>query len=236
MKWDFYTVYVDHPITHAKYLFESYANDEVEVLEWDVNEQRHIQSVVLKPEELNAESFYGIYYFKGNELKFKSLKELSFFKFHFFKISSIIRNLRQNVSTFLYKRKKIQIANRMLVLDSIIELYLAGERNKKVSLFELVSVIHGDLWASRDDTSRMFKELRLALESFITNGDIIKHDNDYYSPTGKSFLTQSEYLESRLRHNESASIQRRMLWIAVFSCIAAIASAIAALKQIHLIP
>jgi len=238
INWDFYTVYIDDTSTNKKYMFESFdaKSGLIEAKEWNAEEQIYSSSVTLHFNEINPNYYNGVYYYCGHEYNFSKIQDLMYLSEIKFKIFVKLSNLRQNISKYLYNQKNLRIKNRMLILDSIIELYLDNNESQKIPVPSIMFSIYGEYWIYHKEAKRMLKELKLALNAYVASGDIIKHDENYYSPLGKAFITQSEYVENARKHKESASIQRAMLFTAFFSFLAAAVSAYAALKQINLIP
>ncbi|WP_227724463.1 hypothetical protein [Yersinia proxima] len=233
--WDMYAVYIKNPKTKDDYLFESFDGKKIIAKRLDSHTKVYSIPEELDPYDFNPSSFSGCYYYKASELNFNDLHDLVWWKILKFKFQNKTSGLNNGLSKYLYRRKKQRIKNRMRVLDSLIECYLASDGYHPVNIPLIMTKTFGHLWIYHDDSQLMLKELRLCLDAFVANGDATKIDENKYLPLGKAFITQSEYLESQRRLDESTSLQKKMFLTAFFSFIAAAISAYAALIQAKII-
>lgn len=226
---DAYSVYIKHPESGSNHLFVSYENDEVKALLWNESESIFNVPVVLRPDELNSESFSGIFYYKAHELHFSTLKDLTWWRETKFKLSAKKDNWVSSREKYRYRKQRQEIKNLHDVLSVVISLSYEHPDADGVSVIRIMSGVFGRLWLYHDDKDRMQKQLLLTLQAFVQNGELSKKNQQFcYTVNGKAIMTLNKYIEEEQRYVESTKIQKRMLWASIFSFFAASASAAAA--------
>ncbi|CAM3986210.1 MULTISPECIES: hypothetical protein [Rahnella] len=230
--YDAYSVYITHLDSGQEYLFKGYENNKISVLRW--NSEQNIFNIPenLNPDGLVSESFSGIYYYKAHELRFTTLKDLTWWREMKFKLSAIKDNWVSSREKYRYRKQRKEIKNLHDVLSAVISLYLDQKEGGGISHINIMSVVFGKLWFYHDEKDRMRKQLTLTLEAFVINGELTKTHGGNYTVNGRALMTLNKYIEEEQRYVESTKIQKRMVWATVFSFIAAFASAVAAFKAL----
>lgn len=232
IKYDAYSVYIEHPTNTQRYLFIGYTNDKIMTLAWNPDQQQFNLPESLNPDELTPASFSGIYYYKAHQLAFSNLNDITWWRETKFRWRAAKDNAKNSAEKYQYRNQRHQIKNKHDVLSEMISLALDHPANESITLVEIMSAVFGRLWLYHDEKERMKNELLLTLEAFVVNGDLIKTVGKKYTVSGKALLTQSKYLEDKQRYVESTRLQSRMFWATLFSSIAAIASAVAAIMAL----
>lgn len=228
IKYDAYSVYINHPTNGQRYLFMKYRNDVIETLRWNSDEQQFNLHESLSPDELTPASFSGIYYYKAHQLAFSSLDDITWWRETKFRSQAAKDNAKNSAEKYQYRNQRQQIKNKHDVLSEVIALSFDHPAGEGITIVPIMSAVFGRLWLYHDEKERMKNELHLTLEAFVANGDLFKAVGGKYTVSGKALLTQSKYLEDKQRYVESTRLQSHMFWATLFSSIAAIASAVAA--------
>lgn len=232
INYDAYSVYIKHPGNGKEYLFASYENDWIKALLWNEKEKIFNIKEELNPNELNSDSFSGVYYYKAHELRFFSLKDLSWWNETKYKVWANKDNWISSREKYRYRKQRKEIKNLHDVLSVVIGLHVAQAGNRGVHLVNVMTGVFGKLWFCHDDKDQMKKKLLLTLDAFVNNGELIKNADGTYAVNGKALMTLHKYNEEEQRYVESTNIQKRMFWATVFSFFAALASAVAAFKAL----
>lgn len=230
--WDMYSVYIHNTATNAKYMFESFDGELVHAKELNKENSCYEIPVTLPVSSLKSNYFSGTYYYKLNELSFFNLSEISPYREYLFQKTSQLRNKLTRLNIFLYRRKSLKKKGKLIVLDTLLNLYLEEKHHEPVASSVLMLRLHGGLWALHDDSQKMLKELHFILNAYVATGDVRKIDEFRYSPSPKAFLTQAEHYDSEKKYKGTARIQFLMLFTSFLSFVAAAASAYAAYKQL----
>lgn len=230
--YDVYSVYIKHPSNGNEYLFVGYENNLIKALLW--NEEEGIFNIEedLFVDDLNSDSFSGTYYYKAHELRFTSLKNLSWWNEVKFKFLANKDNWVSSREKYRYRKQRQEIKNLHDVLSVVISMHVTTSGGRGLLLIEIMSGVFGRLWFYHDDKEQMKKQLLLTLDAFVDSGELSKNRDKTYTVNGKAIMTLKKYSEEEQRYIESTKIQKRMFWASVFSFIAASASAFAAFKAL----
>lgn len=228
IKYDMYSVYIEDTVG-KKYLFESFDGVSIQTLMW--NDDDHIFNIKknLLVGDLAEEPFSGTYYYHGHALEFNKTSEITKAKETLFKLKSNFANYKFSREKYLYRKKKQELKDSITILSTIVEIHLENKYDYFVSEYELLERLFGHLWFYHDDKEKLKKDTKFSLSALVESKDILSTEAGY-KPLGKAKNTIAEFFKSDERHHEIARIQRHMLYATVFSALAAIASAFAAMK------
>ncbi|HBK4745259.1 MULTISPECIES: hypothetical protein [Enterobacter cloacae complex] len=224
--YDMYSVYIKDDDGN-EYLFDRYIDGVIKAKRWDTQRNVFNVDVELNPEQFNANSFSGIFYYHAHEFKFNSLDELGCYKVWKLKRFANSENKKLSREKFLYRQRKQEITDAMTVLTSVVRIYREQQGERPFSEILIMNDVAGRLWIYHDDPSRLKKELRLCLDSLVENGDLLK-SQEGYKPSGKSVNTLANFNKTEQRYKENIRSQRSMFWATLFAAIGGLGSMIAA--------
>lgn len=224
--YDMYSIYIKDE-NGDDYLFDRYVNGEIRARKWDPENGIFQIDSILMPEQLNSNSFSGIYYYHAHELKFTSLNDLSFFKVFKFKRNADYENKKLSREKFLYRQRKQEITDAMTVLTSVVRIYREQQGDRPFSEILIMTDVAGKLWVYHDNQARLRKELGLCLDSLVENGDLSKTPEGY-KPTGKAVNTLANFNKTEQRYKENIRSQQIMILATCFATVGGVGSMIAA--------
>ena len=230
IKYDMYSVYIKAN-DGKQYLFREFLEGKLKVLRWDDARKMFWIKDIVEIDSLSEDSFSGIYYYHGHELRFKSLRELSWFSELKFRYVADRSNKEFSRAKFVYRQQKQDITDALAVLSVLLRVYRSLDKEDYISEVTLMTEVAGALWIYHDDQEKMKKDLRLCLDYLVYNNDASKLGNSY-KPTGKALDTLNTSNKENERYRETASIQKKMLFATFLSAFAAFMSAYATYKGI----
>lgn len=223
-----YSVYIEDA-TGKNHLFESFDGISIQTLMWNDTDNIFNVKETLLIDDLANEPFSGTYYYHGHTLDFNKISEITKTKEILFRVKSNIANYKFSREKYLYRKKKQELKDSITILSTIIDIHLENKDNYVVSEHELLERLFGHLWFYHDDKDKLKKDTKFSLSALVESKDILFTEAGY-KPLGKAKNTIAEFFKSDERHHEIARIQRYMLYATALSAVAAIASAIAAMK------
>lgn len=232
INYDMFAVYIADPNTGEEYVFESYENEQLKVRKRNKVTGEFDSTVNINPDELTEHSFSGVYFYKGHQAEFKNLLQLNIWEIWKFKRNAKKSNKSDAREKFLFRKQQQAIKESMDILDAVIELHLQHGDARGVNIISVMDKVHSRLWLHHQGKERMKREMSLWLNGFANSGDLKKMDDYNYLPEGKAVMTRKNYLDESTRYRETTTIQRGMFWAALFSAIAACASAAPVLKSL----
>lgn len=160
--YDMYSVYIKDNEGN-EYLFDRYIDGVIKAKKWDVQRNIFDVDIDLNPEQFNADSFSGIFYYRAHEFKFNSLKELRGFNVWKLKRLANSENKKFSREKFLYRQRKQEITDAMTVLTSVVRIYREQQGERPFSEILIMNDVAGKLWIYHDDPSRLKKSFAYAL-------------------------------------------------------------------------
>jgi len=232
IKYDMYSVYITDPKTNEKYVFESFDNDKIEARKWNENNESFSDVVFISPDTLSRNSFSGVYFYKAHQLVFNNLDELNFFRLLKFRIAVCFANRTDAKEKYNYQKQERKINDSIDVLAAVVEDHLTNGNANGTNLITIMNAVHLQLWLFHKDKERMKREVMLILDGFINSGELTTINKFNFIPSGKAILTLKSSLNESKRYKQNIVIQKSLVWLAIFSFLAAAASAIAAFLQL----
>lgn len=227
---DMYEVYIRDGENIRGYLFDRMEGNELIVKRYDAEDDGYRESVRLPMGDVSPDNVNGLHFYRGYRLGFDGLAQLE---------SRGLRKLLADIDRYQKKDKSQQerfnsqlprIKDRMRVLDAAIGLYV--QKGHPFGISRIATQIYTHRWEYHPQREIIERELQLALDSFVAGGELSLEHPQGYQPTGKAFTTLAEYELQNRRHQDNASLQKKLFWATVFSAAAAACSAAAAIIQL----
>ncbi|HHT7585977.1 TPA: hypothetical protein ACT0TA_000351 [Klebsiella michiganensis] len=228
INYDMYMVYIVDPATGEECVFDSYDGKHVHA---HFNDEFNTK-IELNPDELTADSFSGMYFYRAHQAEFKNLRQLHFFEIWKFQWKANRDNKLNAREKYHYRKEKQAVKDSMDVLNAVIELHLQEGDLRGVNILAIMERVHSRLWFSHEDKERMKREMNLWLNAFAASGELKKMDEYHFLPEGRAIMTRKRYIDDATKYQETTSIQKRMFWATFFSALAAAASASSVLKDV----
>ncbi|MDM1836697.1 hypothetical protein [Serratia marcescens] len=225
-----------HPEEDKNYLLNDVAgNNEVSVFEWDDAGQKKNKQVHIK--HLSTMQHQIIHYYKGHILEYDDIIKYAIDKTIMLRcIRIFISNIVNKTSLYLFYRKKLVIANRMKLLDMLIEDRISsGDNYQGKDKIAILSLHFNQHWILHPDKDRLMKTIQLYLESFISGGEVIVINNFNYKVTGKALETYTKYIQEEQRHQQAIKQQKNMIYLTIVISILTLFTTISALGQAGII-
>lgn len=145
-----------------------------------------------------------------------------------FEIASLTRLYRAKASfedfrQHLYNRKSLVLQDRHKLLRDLVE-KTVEDRDASFSAVTLVSEIYGRMVVNHPLFLSRVNHYRLLLDSLAAEG-LLTQANLSYRLEPRALTALNAYDDEERRHTDSAKTQRRMMWLALFSGVAAAAQA-----------
>lgn len=167
------------------------------------------------------------HFYKQHKRVYSNLPRLIFdyvTKYEIMKVN--FRLLRNFFLQAKFNRKNLVSHKRIKLLQIVLnkqldqsQLLSNHQTQTGVNIWDLMNEIHSIGWVNHPDGDRKQRELQLHLESLVNSGDLKKDINAYdYILTNKALQTIQEYETEEDRHNDSISVQRKIV-ILTFSMV-----------------
>jgi len=145
-----------------------------------------------------------------------------------FELASLLR-LYRGMASFedfrqrLYNHKSLLLQDRHKLLRALVERTIE-DRDASFSAVTLVAEIYGHMVVNHPLFQSRVNHYRLLLDSLAAEG-LLAQTNLAYQLEPRALTALNAYDDEERRHTDSAKTQRRMMWLALFSGIAAAAQA-----------
>lgn len=130
----------------------------------------------------------------------------------FYKLQSIYVLAKHSVPQFFFNNKKLQLPQRMKILESIIAMQ-SEEPDRAFSSLDLMSYMYSIRWYLHPNKTATRKKLDLYLSSFVASGELKNANNRSidFEITGKAIATLEEYQIETARAKSAKSANSWML-------------------------
>jgi len=129
----------------------------------------------------------------------------------FYKLQSTYVLAKHSVPQFFFNKKKLQLPQRMKILESIIAKQSA-EPHKSFCSLDLMSYMYSMRWYLHPQKTEMRKKMDLYLSSFEASGELKNHSSSFdYIITGKAIATLEQYQIETARAKSAKSVNSWML-------------------------
>jgi hypothetical protein len=129
----------------------------------------------------------------------------------FYKLQSIYALAKHYVPQYFFNKKKLQLPQRMKILESIIAKQ-SEEPHKSFSSLDLMSYMYSIRWYLHPQRTEMRKRMDLYLSSFKASGELKTHGSSFdFIITGKAIATLEQYQIETARAKSAKSANSWML-------------------------
>lgn len=227
--YDFYSVSMARG--NNAWLFEAYTGSKIIARKW--NGEKYSELCEFDKHYFRPEEFRVRHYYKALEFDYDTLKYLRSKDF-FNRVKGTISKKTISFSQYLYNRQKIQIRDRMEILQLLVERRMSGIPD---GLHTISVVRHKftDKFIFHPDREKYIASTNYYLDSLVESGDVIKKDFEYIA-SDKALTTIENHLKSELREKHDKYIKNITIIITTLAFIFAGLSTWGTLVQAEILP
>jgi hypothetical protein len=129
----------------------------------------------------------------------------------FYKLQSIYALAKHSVPQYFFNKKKLQLPQRMKILEGIITKQ-SEDPHKSFSSLDLMSYMYSIRWYLHPQKTEVRKKMDLYLSSFVASGELTNHGSSFdFIITGKAIATLEQYQIETARAKSAKSANSWML-------------------------
>jgi hypothetical protein len=202
-------------------------------LKWDGNSYKDEHSLELA--DLEAGKLRITHYYGLAEIEYDSIYDATWHyltKFIYLKIK--IDQYIESVDQKLFNKRKLFIADRIKLLQAMINYQLEPDYDDGLDDIELMAELYSIKWVSHPDSNNAQRKLKCNIRWLIDLGELKETDSKYVV-TGLGIATIEKYLKEEERHKDGVKLQNRLVLITAFLVIVGLVQAGVGLVQAEVI-
>lgn len=227
--YDFYSVSMVRG--EAAWLFEIYSEGKIVARKWDG--EKYSELCEFDKHHFRPDEFRVRHYYKAQEFDYSTLKHLMI-KDPFNRLTGTVRKKTISFSQYIYNRQKMQIRDRMEVLQFLVDRRMSG-LNEGIHTVSLVRHKFTDKFIFHPDKESYISSTKFYLDSLVESGDAVKKDFSY-TASDKALTTIENHLKSQLREKHDKYIKNLTAMFTVMAFIFAVLSTWGTLVQAEILP
>lgn len=227
--YDFYNVSMVRG--EDSWLFETYTGSKIIARKW--NGERYAQLCEFDKQHFRPEEFRVRHYYKAQEFDYDTLRHL-WSKDVFNRIKGTIRKRTMSFSQYLYNRQKVQIRDRMEILQFLVERRMSG-MSDGLHTISVVRHKFTDKFVYHPDKDTYIASTEFYLDSLVESGDVNKQ-NFEYTASDKALTTIENHIKSELREKHDKYIKNITAIVTLLAFIFAGLSTWGTLIQAEILP
>ena len=181
---------------------------------WDGDSFKHKASIPFQLAEgldLRIEHFHGIITATYNGVFESVIYEWT--KLHILKYQFELA--KHHVPQFFFNRKRLQLPQRMELLEKIIE-HQVSEPGRPITGIAMMTYLHSSRWHFHPNKSLIQRKMNFYLRSFCASGELIdRSGTSNYEMTGQAISTLEQYQIETQRAKDAKSTQKWMLKLTI---------------------
>ncbi|UYP73342.1 hypothetical protein [Pantoea dispersa] len=227
--YDFYSVSMVRG--ENSWLFDSYTGNVIKARKWIGDKYEELCEFDIQ--HFHPEEFRVRHYYKAQEFDYDTLRHL-WSKDVFNRIKGTIRNKTMSLSQYLYNKQKMQIRDRMEILQFLVERRMSGIK-EGVHTVSVVRHKFTDKFIFHPDKESYVASTKFYLDSLVESGDAIRKDL-LYTASDRALTTIENHFKSELREKHDKYIKNLTAMITVMAFIFAVLSTWGTLVQAEILP
>jgi hypothetical protein len=229
IKYDFYSVTLVKG--EDAWLFDRYENGIIFARKWSGDKYEEICEFTKN--EFAADQFRIRHYYKASEFDYNTLSGL-WWRDLKNRVMGSVNKHRISVSQYVFNLQKMQVRDRMEILQLLVDKKMAGDDEPMHSV-TVIRKMFTDRFVFHPDKDAMTARTKYYLESLVESGDVMKV-NFNYSATPRALITIESYLKANNQERHDKYIKNLTIWVTFMAFIFAVISTWGTLVQAEILP
>ncbi|HEY0222766.1 MAG TPA: hypothetical protein VGC17_08270 [Lactovum miscens] len=227
---DFYSVRLKR--NEDIYLLQGYQSGVISALKLEGG--RFCVPVEFNKNEFEPDQFQVKHYYKSRIFSYNTLYGLRY-RDKAARIRTFFYNIFNNIDQYQYNRRKIQIDDRMSILQILVDHETSGGNAFGISAPTILSHMVSERFFYHPDREKLIKTIKFYLSALIKSGDVA-YKESYYKALPQALITSENYNKNQKKECHDKYIKNWTLLITIIAGIFAIISAWGTLVQAEILP